>query len=129
LQALSDCLEHESWDDFFFAGLGTSGVIESLESYQKQAQLKDANISQELSHVDMLASVHGGNMLHQGARRTWLLLNQVYPGHRIPLRTVQEYIENCAICQKHKHRLRDTLKPYYRVLKPESHRITVGMDR
>ena len=128
LQALFVCLEHESWDDFIFAGLGTSGVIESLETYQKQAQLKDANIPQELSHEDMLASVHGGNMLHQGARRTWLLLNQVYPGHRIPLRTVQEYIENCAICQKHKQGLRDTLKPYYRVLKPESHRITVGID-
>ena len=72
--------------------------------------------------------MHGGNFLHQGARRTWLLLNQIYPGHRIPLRTIAEFIESCPICQKHKQGLRDTLEPHVRVLTPTSHRHTVGID-
>jgi exonuclease III len=77
---------------------------------------------------DLLRSVHGGTFLHHGVRRTWLMLNEIYPGHRIPLRTITEFVESCAVCQKHKQGLRDTIKPYTRVLKPESHRHTIGID-
>jgi hypothetical protein len=77
---------------------------------------------------ELLKTVHGGTFLHHGVRRTWLLLNEIYPGHRIPLRTITEFVETCPVCQKHKQGLRDTIKPYTRVLKPESHRHTIGID-
>ena len=31
-----------------------------------------------------LDQVHGGRNLHKGARRTWMALNQHFPGHHIP---------------------------------------------
>ncbi len=66
--------------------------------------------------------VHGGKMLHQGVRRTWLLLNKVSPAHKIPIRKVAEMIDNCTTCQKFRLGLRDQLEPVPRVLKPEHHR-------
>ena len=42
---------------------------------------------------DILKAVHGGTMLHQGVRRTWLLLNKLFPGHRIPMKKAQECLD------------------------------------
>ena len=72
--------------------------------------------------------VHGGKMLHQGVRRTWLLLNKVFPAHKISIRKVAEMVDNCAVCQKFRLGLRDQLEPVPRVLKPEHHRQVIGVD-
>ena len=76
------------------------------------------------SPEELLRTVHGGTFLHHGARRTWLLLNEIYPGHRVPLRTIAEFIESCAVCQKHKQGLRDTIHfhPGTQALFPPPHR-------
>jgi len=78
---------------------------------------------------ELLRKVHGGRNLHYGARRTWLLLNKQYPGHRIPYSFVQDFISSCAICQKDRLGMTDGLAPVIRHIKPPHQRSRVGVDR
>jgi len=82
-----------------------------------------------VSPEGLLHKVHGGRNLHFGARRTWLLLNKQYPGHRIPYRFVQDFISNCAVCQKDRLGMTDGLKQVVRHIKPPHQRSRVGVDR
>ena len=82
-----------------------------------------------LSPDELLHKVHGGRNLHYGARRTWLLLNKQYPGHRIPYRYVQDFISSCAVCQKDRLGMTDGLEPVVRHIKPPHQRSRVGVDR
>ena len=77
---------------------------------------------------ELFDSVHGGKMLHQGVRRTWLLLNKLYPAHAIPISKVQDMVDECATCQKFRLGLRDQLNPVSRVLEPQHHRCIIGVD-
>ena len=81
-----------------------------------------------VSPDDIISKVHGGRSAHHGIRRTWLQLNQHFPGHRIPLKTVAEFVERCPICQKNRLGMTDALEPIYRTLKPEHRRKRVGVD-
>ena len=47
-----------------------------------------------------LSNVHNQRMGHHGAQRTWSLLNKHYPGHGISMSAVQEFVKECAFCQK-----------------------------
>jgi hypothetical protein len=78
--------------------------------------------------TDVLKQVHGGRIGHWGARRTWKLLNEQFPGHKIPYRFVEEFIATCAICQKDRLGMVDGIEPIVRVLKPEHRRSVVGVD-
>ena len=55
---------------------------------------------QVISLEEMFNSVHGKRSLHHGAKRTYLQLCQRYPGHGISLRTIQDLVAQCPICQK-----------------------------
>jgi RNase H-like domain found in reverse transcriptase/Chromo (CHRromatin Organisation MOdifier) domain len=50
--------------------------------------------------LELFNTVHGGRSLHHGAKRTYLSLCHRYPGHRIPLRVIQDLVAECPICQK-----------------------------
>jgi len=76
----------------------------------------------------LLAKVHGGRMGHHGARKTWKLLNEHFPGHRIPYRIVEEFVSSCAICQKDRLGMTDTIEPVYRPLLSGQKRRMVGVD-
>ena len=80
------------------------------------------------SPEDLLREVHGGRMPHAGARRTWLMLNTLKPGHRIPFRVVQDFVASCATCQKDRLGMTDFLEPVVRHLKPTHARSMVGVD-
>ena len=67
-------------------------------------------------------------MGHHGVRKTWLALTKHFPGHRIPIRLIEDLISRCAICQKHRLGIQDALMPVYRTLKPDSKRKRVGVD-
>ena len=77
---------------------------------------------------EKLDMVHGGRCGHPGAHRTWLRLNQVFPGHHIPFQTVSEYVRTCAVCQKNRLGMQDALVPIYRPLAPEHQRKMIGID-
>lgn len=76
----------------------------------------------------LLARVHGGRMGHHGARKTWKLLNEHFPGHRIPYRIVEDFVSSCAICQKDRLGMTDTIQPVYRTLQSGQKRRMVGVD-
>ena len=76
----------------------------------------------------MLKSVHGGRRAHHGARRTWLLLNKEWPGHKIPLSTVTDWVTSCPVCQKARLNMTTGVEPPIRHIKPETHRSTIGID-
>jgi len=77
---------------------------------------------------EVLSQVHGGRMGHFGVRRTWKWLNDFFPGHHIPYRVVEDYISSCAVCQKDRLGMTDTIKPIVRHLKPPHQRSIVGID-
>ena len=88
--------------------------------YQKAAQT--------FSPDELCSQIHGGRMVHHGVRKTWLALNKHFPGHRIPIRLVEDFVSRCAICQKHRLGMQDAQMPVYRTLKPDSKRKSVGVD-
>jgi phospholipid-translocating ATPase len=96
-------------------------VIPQEEMVQQEGQ-------QHLQPEDLLRKVHGGRSLHFGARRTWILLNKQFPGHRIPYRFVQEFISSCAICQKDRLGMTDFLQPVIRDIKQPHQQSRVGVD-
>ena len=76
----------------------------------------------------ILAKVHGGRRAHHGARRTAALLNREFPGHRIPLSFIENYVTQCAVCQKVRLHMTMGIKPAIKHIKPDTHRSSIGVD-
>ena len=88
-----------------------------------------ANTNVDKYHPDYyIQQVHGGRMLHYGARKTWLKLNEHFPGHKIPFRIIQEYVNACPRCQKDRLDMTQDIKPVTRTVLPEHHRTRLGID-
>merc|ERR1711991_654909 len=78
---------------------------------------------------EILSLVHNGKKGHWGAYRTWVTLNDTFPGHGIPFRTVQEFVQHCPICQKLNHPMRhNKLRSQYRTIKSMIFRKAIGID-
>jgi hypothetical protein len=77
---------------------------------------------------DLLKQVHNSRMGHLGIRRTWLALNEHFPGHKIPHRVVEEFVQTCPTCQKSRLGMVDSLRPIVRHLKREHVRARIGVD-
>ena len=77
---------------------------------------------------DMFKSVHGGKNLHRGVAFTHRALNQKFPGHKIPVRIIQDKIETCSTCQKILKGLNQTIPTEIRTLKPPHYRSRIGVD-
>ena len=119
--------------DFWNDSEWLDSTLESIPELYARDATQVAPTAEVTTEDDVTAealfnSVHGGKMLHSGTRRTWLLLNKLYPAHKIPIKKVQEMVDNCATCQKFRVGIRDQLTPHTRVLKPPHHRHTVGID-
>jgi len=94
-----------------------------------ETQCNVLEIENVIDPVDkVLSQVHGGRVGHHGVRRTWLALNQKFPGHRITYDTVREYVTTCPVCQKTRLGMVDTVEPVVRTLKPEHMRSMIGFD-
>jgi hypothetical protein len=76
----------------------------------------------------LFAQVHGGRMGHHGARRTWRFLCELFPGHGMPYRLIEDMVSSCAICQKDRLGMTDSLQPIHRSLQPPYRRKMVGVD-
>lgn len=88
----------------------------------------NAGEPQKKSWNQILSEVHGGRVGHHGARRTHLLIRQLFPGANIPHKFVEDYVGSCAVCQKTRLGMSDALQPIYRTLKSENKRKAVGVD-
>ena len=90
------------------------------------SNLNASNLFQ-LSPDQALKAVHNSKMGHHGIHRTYNLLNKHFPGHKIPLKLITDYIHACPACQK--HRLQHVpLPPINRVLPHAHQRSTLGID-
>ena len=76
-----------------------------------------------MTYVDLLRKVHGGCSGHWGVRQTWLALNKLYPGHRIPYKLVHDFY----ICQKDRLRQLDNIQPVTRHPHQDRFHRTVGI--
>ena len=77
---------------------------------------------------DVLAQVHGGRAGHLGVKRTWTLLNKKFPGHGISVKTVEDYINECPVCQKDRAAQIASIPPLVKTLHKESIRSCIGFD-
>ena len=134
IDPLSECspcealLQDDFNPDFWNDGLVLQNILDALREQQRREPARITTENPPVEPEDILKAVHGGTMLHHGLRRTWLLLNKLFPGHRIPMKKVQEFLDECPTCQKCRHKMRDNLKPFSRVLKPPHARHTIGCD-
>jgi hypothetical protein len=91
-----------------------------------QSPSRDPNRFQSIE--DILSQVHSSRKGHWGVRTTMKILDNQYPGHKIPVEVVHDYIAQCPTCQKNRSDMVDSIKPIIRHLKPEYQRKTVGVD-
>jgi hypothetical protein len=128
-----DTADHNSYVE---SDVGTSalGLLSSLLASSEEDTASELPPTSQRARVQdraeyLLKQIHGGRNLHYGARRTWRLLNQVFPGHGIPYRKVEDFISSCPICQKDRIGMTDFLLPSVRHLKPPHWRARVGVDQ
>lgn len=76
----------------------------------------------------LLRQVHGRRRGHLGVKRTWFLLNKLFPGHNITVRMIQDFIAECPICQKERLQQVASLPSVSKTLHVEHARSTVGID-
>jgi len=104
-------------------------ILAQIESSEPIIPDIEAEHVRNIDPDRLLFQVHGGRMGHLGARETWKQLNRLFAGqHRIPYRYVQDFVARCAICQKDRLGMVDTLDPIVRHLKPAHKRCTIGVD-
>lgn len=77
---------------------------------------------------ELLSAVHNARVGHHGIRRTWLLLTKHFPGHKIPVRFIQDWIAQCPICQKERLGMTDKVQALVKHLRADHLHSAVGMD-
>ncbi len=78
--------------------------------------------------TELLSKVHGGRSGHLGTKRTWFLLNRLFPGHHISLQHVDDYIRQCPQCQKDRFIQKPSIPAAIKTLRRTHARSTVGID-
>lgn len=81
-----------------------------------------------LDYYSMMRQVHGRRAGHLGVKRTWFLLNKLFPGHGISVARVADYISECPVCQKDRLRTVASIPPVVKTLHVTHARSTVGVD-
>jgi hypothetical protein len=97
-----------------------------LYSYPSSFELSLVQTSDKLTEI--LGQVHGHRGGHHGIARTWDLLNQKFPGHRIPYKIVYDFVKECSVCQKFRIGLDKTFAPIVRHLKVPDSNSAIGID-
>lgn len=75
-----------------------------------------------------LNQVHNARMGHHGEKRTWCLLNTHFPGHKISIATVTDFVSSCAYCQKVRSTMVSSLTAPVRSIVAEHPRSLCGYD-
>ena len=89
----------------------------------------DHILGASMDEVDsILDTIHNARQGHWGQRYMMKALDDKYPGHKIPWKVVADYLSRCAVCQKLRQEMIDSLKPTVRHLKPPHQRFSIGID-
>jgi hypothetical protein len=110
----------------YLSRMHTNPSTHTLNAIAEGGEEEDGHMS--TTYVDLLRKVHGGRNGHWGVRQTWLDLNKLYPGHRIPYRLINDFVNSCPICQKDRLRQLDNIQPVTRHLHQDRPHRTVGID-
>lgn len=81
-----------------------------------------------LDFSSVMRQVHGRRAGHLGVKRTWHLLNKLYPGHGYSVSMIADYIAECAVCQKDRLRTVASIPSVTKTLHVTHARSTVGID-
>eukprot|EP01034_Spumella_vulgaris_P022119 gene22119-28222_t len=73
-------------------------------------------------------SIHGGRAGHLGVKRTWIMLNKLFPGHSISMETVKDFCLECPVCQKDRHLQSASIPAVAKTLRAAHHRSSLGID-
>lgn len=85
-------------------------------------------VDSPLTMEQLFRQVHNARVGHHGARATWRLLNDQYPGHHVPFALLKDYVDTCPICMKTKRRVEDSLPSLTRPLHPSHVHSAIGID-
>jgi len=131
------CANEVSAFSFILSHHGIEGSAgETLSILQEATIWSVENIENEVTDQNEAISkireafkaVHNGRLGHHGARRTWLALNESFPGHSISFEVVRDLVMSCPVCQKDRLRMANSIKPMYRSIKQENFRKAIGID-
>ena len=78
--------------------------------------------------VAMCRQAHDGRMSHPGARRIWLNLTRLFPGHSFYFKYVQDFVAACAICQKTRLGMTNNFQSLTLNNKVDTVHSTIGID-
>jgi hypothetical protein len=110
----------------YLSRMHTNPSIPALHAIADGGEQEDKHMS--MTYVDLLRKVHGGRSGHWGVRQTWLDLNRLYPGHRIPYKLIYDFVMSCSVCQKDRLRKLDNIRPVTRHLHQDRPHRVVGID-
>ena len=110
----------------YLSRMHTNPSTPSLHAIADGGEQEDELMS--MTYVDLLRKVHGGRSGHWGVRQTWLDLNRLYPGHRIPYKLIYDFVMSCSVCQKDRLRKLDNIRPVTRHLHQDRPHRVVGID-
>ena len=76
----------------------------------------------------MCHQAHDGRMGHPGSRRTWANLSQLFPGHRLQFKFVDNFVASCPFCQKLRLSMTNNFRSLVLNNKVASTNHTIGID-
>ena len=104
-------------------------LSEEEERVDTSTPVDDTDDFSSLPPQELIQLVHNGKKGHWGAYRTWAILNDTFPGHNIPFRVIQDFVQQCPICQKFNQPMRQNkLSSQYRTIKSMVFRKALGID-
>ena len=102
------------------------GIYPIPESYEELYQVISP-LEVLPAEESIIGQVHGGRKVHWGTQATWIKMKEVFPGHQVTFKAVQEYyLQKCPTCQRFRLLQGPAHTPVIRHLKPTHPR--VGMD-
>jgi hypothetical protein len=98
----------------------------SANAWASPELVKELDIERKLREEygrEPAAEVHGGRSMHGDTRRTWLVLNKLFPEHRFPYRWIEEKVAACSVCQLYRRGLENYVEEIVSHLKPSRTRV------
>jgi hypothetical protein len=104
-------------------------ILTFIANYTESLLAIDTVPSEGPTPLEMMKECHEGRAGHCGAKRTWQLLRDRYPGNNIPIAAIYAFIDTCPVCQKVRYTGDIGHGPVVRTLRVEdpTHRV-VGID-
>lgn len=110
-----------------YSNSGLSGVdLLEINSGVTDSELPMPTIPASVD--DAIRAVHNARLGHGGAVRTYAKLKKFFPGSKIPIRYVEDFVRACPVCQKLRLDMRESIPAPLRYIDPEHCRQFCSFD-